>query len=133
MENPPKKYFRLSVGAEVRLRWAYIIKCVGMVKNERGEVTEIHCTYDPATLGSNPTDRKIKGTIHWVSAQHAIPAEIRLYEHLFPMAKPDEAEDWKENINPNSLANRARLCRTIARECASRQPLPVRAQWLFFR
>lgn len=103
IENPPKKYFRLSVGAEVRLRWAYIIKCVGMVKNERGEVTEIHCTYDPATLGSNPTDRKIKGTIHWVSAQHAIPAEIRLYEHLFPMAKPDEAEDWKQNINPNSL------------------------------
>lgn len=103
IENPPKKYFRLSVGAEVRLRWAYIIKCVGMVKDERGEVTEIHCTYDPATLGSNPTDRKIKGTIHWVSAQHAIPAEIRLYEHLFPMAKPDEAEDWKQNINPNSL------------------------------
>lgn len=103
MENPPKKYFRLSVGAEVRLRWAYVVKCVGMVKNERGDVTEIRCTYDPATLGSNPTDRKIKGTIHWVSAPHAIPAEIRLYEHLFPMAKPDEADDWKQNINPNSL------------------------------
>lgn len=103
MENPPKKYFRLSVGAEVRLRWAYIIKCVGMVKNERGEVIEIHCTYDPATLGSNPTDRKIKGTIHWISAPHAVPAEMRLYEHLFPMTRPDEAEDWKQNINPNSL------------------------------
>jgi glutaminyl-tRNA synthetase len=103
MENPPKKYFRLSPGAEVRLRWAYIIKCVDVVKNEQGEVVELRCTYDPDTRGTNPTDRKVKGTIHWVSAPHAAPAEIRLYEHLFPMVKPDEAEDWKQNINPNSL------------------------------
>ncbi len=103
MENPPKKYFRLSPGTEVRLRWAYIIKCVGVVKNDAGEIVEIRCTYDPATRGTNPTDRKVKGTIHWVSASHAVPAEIRLYEHLFPMVKPDEAEDWKTNINPNSL------------------------------
>lgn len=103
MEQPSKKYFRLSRGAEVRLRWAYIIKCTDVVKNEKGEVVELRCTYDPATLNANPTDRKIKGTIHWVSAPYAVPAEIRLYENLFPMPKPDEAEDWKQNINPNSL------------------------------
>ncbi len=103
MEQPSKKYFRLAPGAEVRLRWAYIIKCVDVVKNEKGEVTELRCTYDPATLNAQPTDRKVKGTIHWVSAQHAIPAEMRLYENLFPMPKPDEADDWKENINPHSL------------------------------
>ncbi|OQY80148.1 MAG: glutamine--tRNA ligase [Chloroflexi bacterium UTCFX4] len=103
MEQPSKKYFRLAPGAEVRLRWAYIIKCVDVVKNEKGEVTELRCTYDPATLNAQPTDRKVKGTIHWVSAQHAMPAEMRLYENLFPMPKPDEADDWKENINPNSL------------------------------
>ena len=103
MENPAKKYFRLAPGAEVRLRWSYIIKCTGVVKNERGEIVEVRCTYDPSTLGSNPTDRKIKGTIHWVSAQHARPAEVRLYDHLFLAPKPDEVEDWKSQINPNSL------------------------------
>jgi glutaminyl-tRNA synthetase len=103
LENPTKKYFRLSPGAEVRLRWAYIIKCVGVIKDEQGEIVELRCTFDPETRSSNPTDRKVKGTIHWVSAQHAVPAEIRLYEHLFTMVKPDEAEDWKQNINPNSL------------------------------
>jgi glutaminyl-tRNA synthetase len=102
-EAPPKKYFRLAPGAEVRLRWAYLVKCTGAVKNDRGEVIEVRCTYDPSTLGSNPTDRKIKGTIHWVSAQHARLAEVRLYDHLFASAKPDEAEDWKSEINPNSL------------------------------
>lgn len=103
MENPSKKYFRLSPGAEVRLRWAYIVKCTGVVKDAQGEVTELRCQYDPTTRNANPTDRKIKGTIHWVSAQHAIPAEIRLYEHLFTTAKPDEADDWQQNINPTSL------------------------------
>jgi glutaminyl-tRNA synthetase len=103
MEEPSSKYFRLSPGAEVRLRWAYVIKCTGVVKNEAGEVVELRCTYDPATRSSNPTDRKIKGTIHWVSAQRAVPAELRLYEHLFTMPKPDEADDWKQNVNPHSL------------------------------
>ena len=103
MENPSKKYFRLAPGAEVRLRWSYIIKCTGVVKNERGETVEVRCTYDPSTLGSNPTDRKIKGTIQWVSAQHARPAEVRLYDHLFISPKPDEAEDWKSQISPHSL------------------------------
>jgi len=102
-EDPPKKYFRLAPGAEVRLRWAYIIKCIGVVKNARGEIVEVRCTYDPTTLGTNPTDRKVKGTIHWVSARHACPAEVRLYDHLFLTPRPDEDEDWKEHINPNSL------------------------------
>ncbi|HZQ10529.1 MAG TPA: glutamine--tRNA ligase/YqeY domain fusion protein [Anaerolineae bacterium] len=103
-EDPPKKYFRLSPGAEVRLRWSYIIKCVGVVRDEKtGEIVELRCTYDPATRTSNPTDRKIKGTIHWVSAQHAIPAEVRLYEQLFTTPKPDEAENWLDDMNPNSL------------------------------
>ncbi len=103
-ENPPKKYFRLSPGAEVRLRYAYVIKCTDVVKDERtGEVVEVHCTYDPSTLNSNPEGRKIKGTIHWVSAQHALPAEVRLYETLFLSPKPDETEDWKSQVNPNSL------------------------------
>lgn len=102
-ESPPKKYFRLAPGAEVRLRYAYIIKCTGIVKNERGEVVEVRCTYDPATRGSNPTDRKVKGTIHWVSVQHALPAEVRLYDYLFLVPRPDEDENWKAHVNPNSL------------------------------
>jgi glutaminyl-tRNA synthetase len=102
-ENPPPKYFRLAPGAEVRLRWAYLIKCTHVVKNERGEIVEVHCTYDPATLNRNPTDRKVKGTIHWVSAQYAVPAQVRLYDTLFLTPKPDEDENWKASINPNSL------------------------------
>jgi glutaminyl-tRNA synthetase len=103
MEDPPKKYFRLAPGTEVRLRWAYIIKCVSVVKDTHGNVIEVHCTYDPTTLGANPTDRKVKGTIHWVSAQHALPAEVRLYDTLFTAPKPDEDENWKSKINPHSL------------------------------
>jgi glutaminyl-tRNA synthetase len=103
-ENPPKKYFRLAPGAEVRLRYAYIVKCTGVVHDEKtGEVVEVRCAYDPATRSSNPTDRKVKGTIHWVSAQHALPAEVRLYDHLFLTPKPDEDENWKTHVNPNSL------------------------------
>lgn len=104
MEDPPKKYFRLSPGAEVRLRWAYIVKCVGVVRDpETGRVTEVHCTYDPATRSANPTDRKVKGTIHWVSAAHALPAQARLYELLFDTPRPDEDEDWKAHVNRRSL------------------------------
>jgi glutaminyl-tRNA synthetase len=103
-ENPPKKYFRLSPGAEVRLRYAYIIKCTDIVKNETtGEIVEIHCTYDPETKsGSQQSQRKVKGTIHWVSTQHAIDAEIKLYDRLFTVEDPG-GEDWKTFINPNSL------------------------------
>ena len=101
-QDPPKKYYRLSPGAEVRLRYAYLIKCNSVVHNERGEVIEVRCTYDPATRGGN-ADRKVKGTIHWVSAKHAVPAEVRLYDTLFLSPKPDESEDWKSQINPGSL------------------------------
>ena len=101
-EDPPKKYFRLAPGAEVRLRYAYLVKCVGVAHNERGEVVAVRCTYDPATRGGN-ADRKVKGTIHWVSARHALPAEVRLYDNLFMAPKPDEDEDWKALVNANSL------------------------------
>lgn len=101
-ETPPPKYFRLTLGAEVRLRYAYIIKCTGVSKNARGEVTEVRCTYDPDTRGG-ASDRKVKGTIHWVSAQHARPAQVRLYDTLFTAPKPDDEQDWKKLINPNSL------------------------------
>jgi glutaminyl-tRNA synthetase len=108
MEDPPKKYFRLGPGREVRLRYAYFIKCVSVVKDPAsGEVTELHCTYDPATRGGNaPDGRKVQGTIHWVSAAHAIPAEVRLYDHLFVKPNADdvpEGQDWRSNLNPNSL------------------------------
>lgn len=103
-ENPPKKYFRLSPGAEVRLRYAYIIKCTGVVKDERtGQIVELRCTYDPNTKsGSAQSGRKVKGTIHWVSARHALDAEVRLYDRLFNVENP-EGDAWKEHLNPNSL------------------------------
>jgi glutaminyl-tRNA synthetase len=104
-ENPPKKYFRLSPGQEVRLKNAYIIRCQGVVKDEKtGEVLEVHCSYDPETRsGSAASSRKVKGTLHWVSASHAVPAEVRLYEHLFLKENPDEEKDFKSCLNPNSL------------------------------
>ncbi len=106
-ETPPPKYFRLFPGNEVRLRYAYFIRCTDIVKNEQGEVTEVHCTYDPETRGGDsPTGRKVKGTIHWVSADQAIDAEVRLYDHLFTTPEPEdvpEGKDWKANLNPNSL------------------------------
>ena len=108
MEDPPKKFFRLSPGREVRLRWAYFITCTGVVKDSSGTITEIHCTYDPATRGGDaPDGRKVKATLHWVSAPHAVRAEVRLYDHLFRTADPDDVADpsldWKSNLNPNSL------------------------------
>ncbi|HZC66989.1 MAG TPA: glutamine--tRNA ligase/YqeY domain fusion protein, partial [Nitrospirales bacterium] len=107
-EAPPKKFFRLAPGQEVRLRYAYIIKCVGVVKDERtGEMVELRCTYDPETRTGGPqAGRKVKGTIHWVSAAHALDAEVRLYEHLFVKADADdvpEGQDYAANLNPNSL------------------------------
>jgi glutaminyl-tRNA synthetase len=103
-ESPPPKYFRLSPGAEVRLRYAYIVKCTGVVKDPRtGEVTEVRCSYDPTSRGGDAQGRKVKGTIHWVSAPHAVEAEVRLYDHLFSVPKPDEAEDWTSVLNPHSL------------------------------
>lgn len=106
MENPPKGYFRLSPEKEVRLKHAYFVKCVDVVKDaQTGEVLEVHCTYDPESRGGNsPDGRKVKGTIQWVSAKHAIDAEVRLYDTLFNVTDPDNAEgDYKDNLNPNSL------------------------------
>ncbi len=103
-EVPPKKYFRLSPGTEVRLRYAYIIKCVGVVKDDKtGEIIELRCTYDPETKsGSSQSSRKVKSTIHWVSASHAVDAEVRLYDRLFTVEEPT-GDNWKEYINPRSL------------------------------
>jgi len=106
-EDPPKQYFRLSPGREVRLRYGYFITCTRVVKNEQGEVVEVHCTYDPATRGGNaPDGRKVKATIHWVSAAHAIDAEVRVYDNLFSKENPNdvpEGQDFTANLNPNSL------------------------------
>jgi glutaminyl-tRNA synthetase len=106
-ETPPPKYFRLFPGNEVRLRWAYFIKCTDVVKDAAGNIVEVHCTYDPATRGGDaPDGRKVKSTIHWVSAKHALDAEVRLYDHLFKTPDPEdvpEGQDWKVNLNLNSL------------------------------
>jgi glutaminyl-tRNA synthetase len=107
-EDPPKQFFRLAPGREVRLRYAYFIKCVDIVKDERTEeVTELHCTYDPATRGGDaPDGRKVKATLHWVSSAHCVKAEVRLYDHLFTKTDPGDAEeglDFKAYVNPNSL------------------------------
>jgi glutaminyl-tRNA synthetase len=106
MEHPPKDFYRLTPGHEVRLRYAYFIKCVEAVKDPHsGEIVELHCTYDPATRGGNaPDNRKVKATLHWVSAAHAIRAEVRLYDHLFNAADPEEeGKDFLEGLNPHSL------------------------------
>jgi glutaminyl-tRNA synthetase len=106
-EDPPKQYYRLSPGREVRLRWGYFITCVSVVKNEKGEPIELHCTCDPATRGGNaPDGRRVKATIHWVSAAHALDAEVRIYETLFTTENPNETsegKDFLDNLNPASL------------------------------
>jgi glutaminyl-tRNA synthetase len=106
MENPPKKYYRLGPGREVRLRYSYIIKCVSMVKNERtGEVIEVHCSYDPETRNTPPRDgHKVEGVIHWISADHSVLAEVRVYDRLFQVADPaSEGDDFAKYLNPKSL------------------------------
>jgi len=103
-EEPPPKYFRLAPGREVRLRGAYFIKCERVIKNEKGEIVELRCTYDPATRGGDsPDGRKVKATLHWVSAAHAISAEVRLYDRLFNTPDPEESGDFINDLNPNSL------------------------------
>jgi glutaminyl-tRNA synthetase len=103
-EDPPKKYFRLSPGAEVRLRYAYIVKCTGVIKDQKtGEIVELRCTYDPESKsGSSLSGRKVKGTIHWVSAAHAVDAVVRLYDRLFTVEEPG-GDNWKDFVNPRSL------------------------------
>ncbi|NTV78835.1 MAG: glutamine--tRNA ligase, partial [Clostridiales bacterium] len=110
MEEPPKKYFRLFPGNEVRLMHAYFVTCTGFVKDENGKVIEVHCTYDPETKqGSGFEGRKVKGTIHWVPAQEAVKAEVRLYENIIDEEKGVKNEDGSLNLNPNSL--------TVLKEC----------------
>ncbi len=124
-EDPPKKFFRLAPGREVRLKHAYYVTCVGVIKNEKtGEVAELHCTYDPETRGGWSKDsRKVKGTLHWVSAAHALKAEVRLYDHLFLKENPNEAKDgadFKAHLNPDSLETLT-MCR-IEPSLADAQP-----------
>jgi glutaminyl-tRNA synthetase len=106
MEDPPKKFFRLKPGGEVRLRNAFIVRCTEVVKNDAGEVMELHCEFDPETRSGLPgAERKVKGTIHWVSAEHGKPAEIRLCDRLFTVPNPlgDKRRDYRELLNPHSL------------------------------
>lgn len=113
MEDPPKKFYRLAPGREIRLRYAYFITCTGVVKDQNGKITELHCTYDPETRGGDaPDGRKVKATLHWVSAQHATAAEVRLYDRLFLAEDPmdvEEGQDFTANLNPDSLQ--------VLREC----------------
>ena len=138
-EDPPPKYFRLAPGREVRLRYAYFVKCVDVVKDEQtGEVVELRCTYDPATLGgSAPDGRKVKATIHWVSADHAAPAEVRLYDRLFTKEDPTdvpEGQDFTASLNPSSLEVLPNACvEPVARRRRAGLRLPVRAAGLLLR
>ena len=104
MEDPPRKFFRLGPGREVRLRYGYFITCTDVIKDAAGEVVELRCTYDPETRGGQaPDGRRVRGTIHWVSAEHAVDAEVRLYDHLFTSERPDDDDDFMTTLNPNSL------------------------------
>ena len=102
-EEPPRGYYRLYPGNEVRLKQTYYMKCISCVKDKNGKVIEVHCTYDPESKGgTTPDKRKVKGTIHWVSVQHALDVEVRLYDRLFTTSNPNEGE-YRDNLNPNSL------------------------------
>ena len=104
MEDPPRKFFRLGPGREVRLRYGYFITCTDVIKNDAGEVVELRCTYDPETRGGQaPDGRRVRGTIHWVSAEHAVDAEVRLYDHLFTSERPDDDDNFMSTLNPDSL------------------------------
>ena len=103
-EDPPKKWFRLGPDREVRLKHAYLVRCREVVKDGSGEVVEVRCTYDPRSRGGEaPDGRKVRGTLHWVSAEHAVEAEVRLYDHLFRVPFPEEGRGFMENLNPDSL------------------------------
>ena len=133
MENPPKKFFRLSPGSEVRLRYAYFLTCRDVIKNAGGEVTELRCTYDPATRGGNsPDGRKVKATIHWVSATHSVPAEVRLYNPLFTKPDPSGGEGFAADLNSKSLEllNEARLEPALA-DAQLEEPVQFERQGYF--
>lgn len=139
MEEPPRKFKRLSPGVEVRLRYGYFIKCEQVIKDDSGRITELHCTYDPKTRGGNsPDGRKPKGTIHWVSAAHALDAEVRLYSHLFhvedPTTPPEGSDNWLDNVDPNSLTvvEGAKVEPSVA-EYHGEMPLQFERQGYFIR
>lgn len=139
MEDPPKKFFRLGPGREVRLRYAYWIKCNEVIKNDAGEVVELRCTYDPETRGGNnpPPDaegkvRKVKGTLHWVSAGHAVDAEVRLYEHLFTREDPEEGE-LLDNVNPHSLKTVTGRCEPALADATAGEPIQFERLGYFVR
>ena len=137
-ENPPKQYFRLSPGREVRLRYGYFITCKDVIKNEAGEPVELRCTYDPATRGGNaPDGRKVKSTIHWVSAAHAADAEVRLYETLFAKENPnnlEEGQEFTDLLNPKSeeVVMGCKVEPSLA-DAAPGSQLPIRAAGIFLR
>jgi glutaminyl-tRNA synthetase len=134
MENPPKKFFRLSPGNEVRLRYAYFVKCTGVIKNDNGEVVELRCTYDPATKGGNaPDGRKVKATMHWLPAANSVPAEIRIYNQLFANPSPD-ASNFAADLNPQSLEilADARIEASVA-ESNAMEPMQFERQGYFVR
>ena len=135
MEDPPKKFFRLVPGREVRLRYGYFITCTNVVKDDAGEIVELRCTYDPETRGGqSPDGRKVKGTIHWVSARHAVDAEVRLYGHLFTSERPDEEDDFLFDPEPRLPGDRRqRQGRTQPRRRPPGRKVPVRAAWLLRR
>jgi glutaminyl-tRNA synthetase len=136
MEVPPKKFFRLSPGIEVRLRYAYFITCREVVKNAAGEITELRCTYDPATRGGNaPDGRKVKATIHWVSAEHSRPAEVRIYNPLFTKPDPSGGEGFTQDLNPQSLEvlNDARVEPALALVSNTAEPVQFERQGYFVR
>ena len=125
MEDPPKKFFRLAPGQEVRLKYAYIIRCDLVVKDENGEISEIHCTYFPDTKSGMETTRKVKGTLHWVSISHAVEAEVRLYDRLFTVPEPEaveEGQDFKDFINPDSLKVVTGWCEPSIKSAVPGQP-----------
>ena len=134
-EDPPPKYYRLSVGREVRLRYAYLITCVGVVKDASGQVVELHCTYDPETKSGEAKDgRKVKATLHWVAAESAIPIEVRLYDNLFVKPDPDdvvEGQDYLSNLNPRSLEVRMALAEESLRNAQVGQRFQFERQGYF--
>jgi glutaminyl-tRNA synthetase len=133
MEDPPKKFYRLAPGREVRLRWAYFITCREVVRDADGTVTALRCTYDPSTRGGDAADgRRVKATLHWVSAPHAVPAEVRLYDHLFIRPQPDLEAPLADELNPSSreVLEDCRLEPALA-ELAAGEPVQFERQGYF--
>ena len=134
LEDPPKKFFRLAPGREVRLRGAYFITCTSVVKDATGEITELRCTYDPATRGGDaPDGRKVKATLHWVSAQAALDAEVRLYDRLFNVEQPGAERDYRAGSQSRFAGGAPREARAERGDARGRGPLPVRAPRLLLR